>query len=103
MSKNWTYKSGDWNLICDVCSIKIKASESKKRWDGFIVCKGCWEPRHSMDFIRTRKEKISVPFTRPIPQDNYTSTSYITIYVGDGWVEDSGIGTPRTTYFVEIF
>ncbi len=71
MSKNWTYKSGDWNVICDVCSKKIKASESLKRWDGFVVCKADFENRHSMDFIRARADKISVPFTRPQSTDTF--------------------------------
>lgn len=65
MSKGWNYKSGDWLVICDSCSKKLKASQTKERWDGFRVCQECWEPRHSMDFIRARADKISVPFTRP--------------------------------------
>lgn len=69
MSKGWNYKSGDWLLLCDVCAKKIKASESKERWDGLRVCKDDWEPRHSMDFLRVRSDKISVPFIRPQPED----------------------------------
>lgn len=66
MIKNY-YVAGDWNLTCDVCSKKIKASESKQRWDGFIVCEDDYEQRHPQDFVRTRQDKINVPFTRPIP------------------------------------
>jgi len=69
MSKTWNYKSGDWLAICDVCSKKIKASKTKQRWDGFITCPSCWEPRHSQDFIKVRQDKITVPFLRPRPQD----------------------------------
>lgn len=76
MSKTWTYRSGDWNCICDVCSIKIKASKTKARWDGLIVCPSCWEPRHSQDFIKVRQDKITVPFQRPRPADIFTSVSY---------------------------
>jgi len=65
MSNNWNYSSGDWWIDCDVCSKKIKASESKKRWDGYIVCAADWETRQPLDFIRARADKISVPFTRP--------------------------------------
>ena len=35
MSRN-TFISGEWNLICDSCSIKYKANKAKQRWDGFI-------------------------------------------------------------------
>jgi len=78
MSKGWDYKSGDWLIICDSCGKKIKASESKQRWDGFVVCKEDWEPRHSLDFIRARADKQSVPFTRPQPiADTYVSVTYV--------------------------
>jgi hypothetical protein len=66
-----TYKSGQWNVTCDVCSKKIKAEDAKQRWDGFIVCPDDYEQRHPMDFIRTRQDKISVPFTRPIPPEAF--------------------------------
>ena len=76
MGKTWTYRSGDWNCICDICGIKIKASKTKQRWDGFITCPSCWEPRHSQDFIKVRQDKITVPFQRPRPADTFTSVSY---------------------------
>lgn len=66
MGKNWTYRSGDWNAICDSCGKKLKASQLNKRWDGFMVCADDWEPRHPQDFIRAKKDKISVPWTRPV-------------------------------------
>ncbi len=56
---------GDWNVICDVCGQKYKASETKKRWDGLIVCPQDFENRNEQDFLRVRQEKISVPFARP--------------------------------------
>lgn len=76
MSKGWTYKSGDWNIICDSCGVKTKASKTRQRWDGFQVCPSCWEPRQSLDFIRARQDKISVPFTRP------GDDAYLPIYAG---------------------
>ena len=76
MGKTWTYRSGDWNCICDICGIKIKASKTKQRWDGFITCPSCWEPRHSQDFIKVRQDKITVPFLRPRPTDTFVSVSY---------------------------
>lgn len=98
MSKGWNYKSGDWLVICDSCSKKIKASKSKERWDGFRVCSECWEPRHPMDFIRARADKISVPFTRPQPEDQFATVEYVTVYVIDDYIER----TATTTYFTEI-
>lgn len=101
MGKNWSYVSGDWWIICDVCSQKVKASKTRERWDGFRVCKGCWEPRHSLDFIRARNDRISVPFSRPQPADQFASTSYVTIYIDEGYFEYTGAGSGKQTYFEE--
>lgn len=67
-----TYKSGQWNVTCDVCSKKIKAEDAKQRWDGFIVCPDDYEERQPQDFVRARQDKISVPFTRPIPPEAFS-------------------------------
>lgn len=63
------YVPGSFNLICDVCSKKIKASESKLRWDGLRVCFADYEERQPQDFVRARQDKISIPFSRPRPPD----------------------------------
>lgn len=70
MAKNY-YVSGNWNVICDVCSKKIKASDAKQRWDGLIVCPSDFEHRHPQDYIRAKTDKITVPFTRPRPVDGF--------------------------------
>ncbi len=68
------YISGDWNIQCDVCSKKIKASESKKRWDGLIVCKDDFEFRHPQDFLKARTDKISVEVVR---KETITTDSFL--------------------------
>ena len=83
---DWNYVPGDHWLICDVCSKKIKAGEAKKRWDGLIVCQYDFEHRHEQDYVRARTDKITVPFTRPIPPLTFTNVSYITYYVDPDWV-----------------
>ena len=88
MERNY-YESGGWNLICDSCSIKYKASKAKQRWDGFIVCPNCYEQRHPQDFVRSRQDKITVPYIRRPPADIFISVDYIPIDppidVGDGY------------------
>ena len=64
MSRDWTFDPGNWNIICDVCGQKYKASEIKKRWDGLFVCAQDYEERHIQDFIRVTPDKITVPFIR---------------------------------------
>ena len=85
MAKNY-FISGEWNLICDVCSIKYKASKAKQRWEGFIVCPNCYEQRHPQDFVRSRQDKITVPYIRP-PTDTFIAVPYI-IYIDDGYIKD---------------
>ena len=82
MNRNY-YESGGWNLICDVCSIKYKAKKAKQRWDGFIVCPNCYETRHPQDFVKAQSDKITVPFTRPIPE-------YVFIVVPYNFYWDTG-------------
>lgn len=58
------YKSGDWLALCDVCQQRYYASELRKRWDGYMVCKHDWEPRHPMDFLRVKPEHNFPSFIR---------------------------------------
>ena len=76
MSKNH-FISGEFNVTCDICSKKIKAHEAKQRWDGFIVCPDDFENRHPQDFVKAQTDKITVPFTRPIPTYVFVEVPYI--------------------------
>lgn len=89
MKKNY-FLSGDWNVICDVCSKKIKAHEAKQRWDGLLVCPSDFEHRHEQDFIKAKTDKITVPFTRPRPPDVFINVSY-PLYVDINYVQDGYI------------
>lgn len=104
MSSNLYYKSGSWNVICDVCGKKIKAHEAKHRWDGFVVCAEDYEQRHPQDYIRARQDKISVPFTRPRPVDAFITRS---VLADEVMVTDSEMGRDYlvnlTSYFAEDY
>jgi hypothetical protein len=65
MSKNRATESYDYNVLCDRCGFKFKASELKKTWDNLWVCKDDWEPRHSLDFYKTKNDAHLLPYTRP--------------------------------------
>lgn len=73
--RNW-FKSGEWNVWCMVCNRKIKSGTALKRWDGLIVCPDDYENRHPMDFLRTRNEKISVPFASPTSFTQFDGPNY---------------------------
>lgn len=80
------YKSGSWNVTCDVCSKKLKSTEIRRRWDGFLVCSDDWEERHPQDFVRGKLDKIVVDFSRPIPPLTFTNVPYIIYYVYPDYV-----------------
>ena len=60
------FAPGDWNAICDGCGAKLKASNLRKDWQGFMKCIRCWESRHPQDFVRARNgpEPAPLPFVR---------------------------------------
>jgi hypothetical protein len=95
MGHNWKFVSGDWWILCDSCNKKIQASKAKHRWDGFIVCSDCFETRHPQDFIRTRADKISVPFSRPRSTDTYVVTDDVFYwdnrYTKSGYIDGDDI------------
>lgn len=71
-----TWVSGEWTVSCDICCKSMLASESRRRWDGAIVCEADYDERHPLDLLRVRPEKGTVPFTRPEPPDTYVSVTY---------------------------
>lgn len=48
-------KNGHW-VICDRSGFAIRESDSRKTWDGLVVAKEYWEPRHPQDFVRARAD-----------------------------------------------
>lgn len=53
------YKPGDHNVHCMRCGRDYHESDMRKEWNGLIVCKRCWEPRHPQDFVRATKDKVA--------------------------------------------
>jgi hypothetical protein len=101
MSRGWKYVSGEWQVYCDVCQRPLLASESRKRWDGLIVCKDDYEVRHPMDFIRVKPEKHGVPFSRPEPPDVFLDINYINLYVADLYIDPQSSSAITSDYILE--
>lgn len=76
-------KIGTWNSICDVCGLKFKSDQLRKRWDGHMVCNEDWEMRHPSDFLRIRTEGPPPPWTRPEKTDTYVTVDYISSSTGN--------------------
>ena len=64
MSVNKVGGPGSFNAICDVCGLKFKGSELSRRWDGMMVCKWDYEPRHPQEFVRAVQDVTKLPFIR---------------------------------------
>ncbi len=63
--RNTWFKSGLWNAICDRCGFRYKNTELQQDWQGLMVCKTCWEPRHPQEMIRPIPDQNKLPWTRP--------------------------------------
>lgn len=56
---------GDYNVISDRSGQKLKRSECRFTWDGFLVGNDEWEPKQPQIDLKGRDEQISVPDSRP--------------------------------------
>lgn len=72
------YRSGDNFVICDVCGWKMRASETRMRWDNLRVCRKDWEPRHPQDFVKGMRDRQAVPNPRPEPPDQFIEPNDVT-------------------------
>lgn len=96
------YVHGDYNVICDFSGQKIKRSEARKTWDGLLVKKEFWEPRHPQDFVRGKADKQTVADARPDQQTMHNEATVaaaaskddttIDITGGSSLVDGDGIG-----------
>jgi hypothetical protein len=71
-----TYLPGDHWKICDQCGFKKRKSQTRKMWNGLIVCRDtCFETRHPQDFVKARKDKQIVKDARPRQTEKFISTA----------------------------
>lgn len=63
----YVYQQGDPKACCDRCGFDYRLSQLRKEWTGKKVCPGCWEPRHSQDFVRGVPDFQAARDPRPEP------------------------------------
>lgn len=68
-------KLGDYNVIDDRSGMKMKRSQCRKEWNGLIVAKESYEPRHPQDFLRGFEDDQSVPDPRSEATDSFIDDS----------------------------
>jgi hypothetical protein len=64
-----TYRAGEFYRCCDRCGFKVRNTETKKEWNGLMVCLPCFDPRHPQDFVRGKVDKQNVTDPRPESAD----------------------------------
>ncbi len=71
------FREGDHNVICDRSGFKCKRSDCRKEWDGKLVYKLFWKPRHPQDFPATTP-KPSIPTDIRLPIFTFVGTNQVT-------------------------
>lgn len=77
MSYETRYIHGDVNVICERTGLKIKRSQARKEWNNQIVRKESFEPRHQMDFLRSRPDRQAAPDPRVEATDGFLSVNQV--------------------------
>ena len=55
---------GEHNVTSDISGRVFKRSDMRYTWDGLLVHKDEWDPKHPQLELKTRKEQISVKDVR---------------------------------------
>ena len=85
------YVPGDYYQICDECGRKIRASYSKLRWDGLIVCPVDFEHRHPQELLHDMPtDRQSVAYPRPRPDIVYSQDTTEVPATGDYLTDQDG-------------
>ena len=67
------------NAICDICGRKLPLDELRKQWDGLMVCREDWSPRHPQLSVRGRVDTQGVRRNlRPEPADVFIEPTVTT-------------------------
>ena len=70
-----SYRAGDFYLISDRSGKKIRASESRREWNGSIVHKDEYDSRHPQERIRSTRDQQSVKNPRPRATDSFVGAA----------------------------
>lgn len=66
-----------WLAICDRCGFEYHSFQLRKEWNGLMVCRFCWEPKHPQLFVKAKTDKQTPPWTRPEQADVFISPCYL--------------------------
>lgn len=89
------FEKGNHWIECDRCGMDVRYKDSRKTWDGLVVCPADWEPRHEQDFVRVKPEDTAPKGdVRTNKDSNFLSVTYSS---GEGGgIPDPTFGAPIT-------
>lgn len=59
------FRKGDYKVVCDLSGAVVNASECRMTWDGLLVKKSLWSPRHPQDILPSTEETRTPAHPRP--------------------------------------
>ena len=77
---------GRHKFICAIDGMVYYSEDMCVRWDGAIVAKKNWHPRHPQDLIKTVRDDVSID--NPRPEVGYGSTD------GEDYIDIDRDNTP---------
>lgn len=66
-----------WRCVCDRCGFEYYNHQLQKEWNGLMVCRACYSPRHPQEFVRAVKDEQAVPWSRPEAADTFVPVCYL--------------------------
>lgn len=89
--KNNRYIPGEHLLVCERTGRVIYASDARKEWNGRVVHKDWWEPKHpALIFTQVGTDDSRAKgYVRPEPNDVFKIIPNACLYVEDGYFEPS--------------
>lgn len=65
MGTKLRYKPGSFYRVCDLTGFSVRAEDTRKQWNNYIVRNRSFEERNAQDFVRGRRDDQTVPNPRP--------------------------------------
>jgi hypothetical protein len=74
-----SFRMGDNLVVCQRSGRTCYASETRREWNGLIVHRDHWEPRHPLDQIRAPAPEMPPRITTGQPADRFLSDNEVTV------------------------
>lgn len=92
MNHNPRYVKGDFLRIDDMSGFIVRASQSRKQWNGLIVNRKDWEAEQPQNYLRAIPDDMTVPEPRPEGAEVFVLIALITQENGGAILLENGLG-----------